>query len=59
MTLQEWSEKSSILYYITPNGVAWTHDLVNSPYRPLLWELSDYKVSTVEGGVIWLVRFEE
>lgn len=35
--------------------VVWVPDVI-SEFRPLLWELKDYRVSSVTGGAIWLIK---
>lgn len=61
MTLNEWSEIADRKPYQTlalPN-VFWIPDTIqlqDSGMRSLLWSLSDYLVSSVTGGTIWLVK---
>ncbi|OFV89548.1 MAG: hypothetical protein A3J75_05065 [Acidobacteria bacterium RBG_16_68_9] len=53
MTLREWSEK----YGIDMRGAFWVPDtFTREATRAELWSLTDYTVSSVVGGVVWLVK---
>jgi len=54
--LREWGEKygkTNLINFI-PGGLASIPDVLTGPMRRELWDLSDYKVTGVTGGSIWL-----
>lgn len=56
MTLQEWSDKYGILpTTATGTGAVTLATRVGSDAHRELYNLSDYKVSSVSGPVVWLV----
>lgn len=54
MTLNQWVEKNQIV--AVRCGHARIVRQENNSNRSQLWKLSDYKVSGVNSGLIWLVR---
>jgi hypothetical protein len=64
MTLSQWETRLQAvedLPIATPRvinthaaGGKWIPDGMPNPYRRELWSLSDYLVSSVTGGTIWL-----
>lgn len=57
MTLTEWAKKPEVKHKLVYAGLEMgVHD-VNSiqPIRYELWNLTDYFVSAVQAGMIWLV----
>ena len=59
MTLKEWeklADRTAFKLHNYDNGlfIPDTIGLQDSGLRPLLWQLSDYVVSSVTGGTIWL-----
>lgn len=55
MTLAEWSTKSGIQVERSGTGGTYVYVSDSVPMRRDLWSLSDYRVSSVAGLVIWLV----
>lgn len=59
-TLAEWTERNniSVQTYDKPGfaPMRMVADRPNLPNRAELWRLSDYFVSSVEGGTIWLAK---
>jgi hypothetical protein len=57
MTLAEWTEKSPIVPQLHKDGFSvWVAYLGSSdPIYRELWRLSDYRVTSVAAGSIWLV----
>jgi len=57
MTLKEWIEKSNKQVFPTPEGyyVPGANYLPQNLYTEL-WQLSDYIVTSVSGGTVWLLR---
>ena len=56
MTLQEWSDASGILpTRPTTETQAVSVVIDDHPFRLELWRLSDYRVYSVSGVVVWLV----
>lgn len=57
MTLKEWSKKSGILptHPTTEKKAVSVVLRIDNPHYQDLWKLSDYKVSSVLAGVVWLV----
>jgi hypothetical protein len=57
MTLAEWAEQSE--YRVGEHGAArWVPDVATDralAIRSQLWDLDDYRVSSVSGGTIWLM----
>jgi hypothetical protein len=64
MTLEHWASAATDATVGHIGGEArYVHDTTYPlflRYRPLLWSLSDYVVSSITGGCIWLVprRYE-
>jgi len=57
MTLNEWEHESGRASYLYDKGVVYIHDTFNQyseKYRTKLWQIQDYRVTSVTGGVIWL-----
>lgn len=56
ITLEDWS----YIFNRQVNfeeGYAWVKDFTHdNNARKQLWNLKDYKVSSVQGGTIWLVK---
>lgn len=66
MTLAEWCRMSGIALATMPLGVVGTAIIMTFEEQKAfpdtysqLWRLSDYKVSTVSGPVVWLVPVKE
>jgi hypothetical protein len=57
MTLNEWKKLTRILptHPTTETGAVSVLVSLKAPSRPLLWNLEDYRVSSVSGVVVWLV----
>lgn len=55
MTLQEWQDKTKTEIGFKPNKWVYVPDVGNLPSRSELWNLTDYRVTSVTGGVIWLL----
>jgi len=61
MTLSEWTAQDGIPYRVTFQGTAaWIPDFLDNDrqrrsLRAQLWNLSDYRVTSVTGGSIWLM----
>lgn len=55
MKLNQLSELWPYRINLHNNGCMWTPDSI-SDIRSLFWYLEDYKVSSVSGGSIWLVK---
>jgi hypothetical protein len=57
MTLQEWRKANPdiVVYPYAQNAVKWIYDgRMSMEQRAMLWQLSDYDVSSVANGIIWL-----
>lgn len=56
MTLHEWEQQSGETTHLHPSGARWIAyaSLSMDDYREL-FHLSDYLVSSVIGGTVWLV----
>ncbi len=65
MTLQEWSIRFDRVINSGKNGAFWLPDsfsfveIQETKARNELWNLSDYIVSSVSGGTIWLIPHNE
>ena len=64
MTLREWENLADRHAFILQgkDKAYWIPDTIglqDSGLRPLLWRLSDYLVSSITGGTIWLVPREQ
>ena len=64
MTLRQWIERYQRLVHSHGElGTVWLPDFVETPTNPAerwsLFHLSDYVVSSVSGGSIWLVPAED
>jgi hypothetical protein len=59
MSLSEWSKLTGILptHPTTEHGAVSLLCSVGEPHRAKLWQLTNYKVSTVSGPVVWLVPY--
>jgi len=55
MTLQEWSTKFNVVVNQHPNGASYVPITINNSSYMELWHLSDYLVSSIQAGTIWLV----
>lgn len=56
-SLAEWAERNPDVYVgTTPNGMRWIADQQTDERhdRWQLWRLTDYVVTSVTGGTIWL-----
>lgn len=58
MTLEQWTRFSGISPKVHPNGGTYVH-VVCPHSKWLLYRLTDYKVSTVSGPVVWLVPVKQ
>jgi hypothetical protein len=58
VTFEEWQEKYLVSYEEHESGIITIPDnhVGGGEKRVQLYELSDYIVSSVEAGAIWLVR---
>jgi len=56
MTLAQWLEKSPVVGKVYDKGVYTIPDQLPDDLRRELWNLSDYRVSSVTGGSIWLTK---
>lgn len=54
-TLSQWETENDATAYTAIGGAKYIHDC-NLADRKGLWRLSDYCVSSIAAGVIWLVR---
>lgn len=59
MTLRDFINKWPYLITINDGGSAHTPDAINCRDRWQLWCLTDYRVSSVIAGTIWLRRVED
>lgn len=55
MTLAGWAEQSKYAPKHWKNGVYTVPQVEPEDSQRLLWRLSDYLVSSVTGGSIWLI----
>jgi hypothetical protein len=56
-TLAQWSEFSPSTPQQHPGGALWVAiGPLTEPKYWSLWMLSDYRVSSVSGGSVWLVK---
>lgn len=55
-TLQEWSVGQPYIIREHASGAYWIPDSTRLINRVGLWNLSDYRVTSVTGGSIWLMR---
>lgn len=55
MTLRDWIEQYQRVVHLLPGETGWLPDYIG-PGRAELWHLTDYIVSSVCGGSIWLIR---
>ena len=59
MTLQQWADQHNIVVGQRPdNGPTYVTFPMDSNVRAELFHLTDFIVSSVTGGVIWLVKKE-
>lgn len=59
MSLSEWEKLADRTVFINGDGSRWIPDTIglqDSGVRHYLWHLSDYIVSTANGGSIWLIK---
>lgn len=58
MTLKEWEEKYWQVTLLHEGGSRWyaQDTCITGECRRALWNLSDYKVSSVVAGTIWLTK---
>lgn len=54
MTLKQWEESSPIRYHFHGVSVV-VPDILKHELRIQLWQLEDYRVTSVTGGSIWLM----
>lgn len=55
-TLAEWAESSPVAPQTHANGAIWIAlGPLSEPKYWSLWMLSDYRVTSVTGGSVWLV----
>lgn len=53
MTLDQWCTESGAASFEFNEAVG-VVGYIGPEWRPILWHVSDYKVSSIAGGVIWL-----
>src|SRR5688500_11101767 len=59
MTLQEWSDKTGVLVKTHESGAKVIPQVcIPDEEHWRLWKLTDYAVSSVTGGSVWLVKRE-
>ena len=56
MTLKEWTDKWDYVVGVKANGAVYVDENLVCVAREELFHLSDYVVSSVVAGTIWLVR---
>jgi hypothetical protein len=56
VNLTEWLERSTVAPHYHLGGAVSVPDVItNQPIRRWLWQLDDYRVSSIIGGSVWLV----
>ena len=58
MTLNEWKQKWDYVVTTHSSGAMVLPDDLVCGARSELWHLSDYVVSSVTGGSVWLIKRE-